>query len=146
MEEVQPLTLDEVRIVVTLMAKRLYEEYDAPIPDFDSRPPGKLESCLAQPFHSFDGVEAYPGLINKAAVLFFVLVKGHPLENGNKRMAVASLLLFLSKNGYTLRAEVGDFLTLAVLVAESTNMPVSMTHITRFIELRIIEGDQQTAA
>jgi len=140
--EVLPLSLDEVRITAVMMAKRLYAEYDAPIPDFDTRPKGKLEACLAQPFHSYGGEELYPELINKAAIFFYVMVKDHPLENGNKRVAVASLLLFLEKNGYTFRLHSGEILTLAVAVAESRTMDDTMIYITEFIEGHIIEqGD-----
>ncbi|QQG42451.1 MAG: Fic family protein [Candidatus Giovannonibacteria bacterium] len=44
-----------------------------------------LESCLATPFHSFGGKSAYKGLIGKASMLFYLLVKNHPFQNGNKR-------------------------------------------------------------
>ncbi|MFJ3777557.1 type II toxin-antitoxin system death-on-curing family toxin [Streptomyces sp. NPDC090075] len=125
-------------MAVTL-AERLYQEYDAPIPDFDARPPGKLEAALAQPFQTFGGEDLYPGLINKAAIFFYVMVKDHPLENGNKRVAVASLLLFLYKNGYGLRLSNGDLLNLAVMVAESDSraMHIVLKALTGFISNRI---------
>jgi death-on-curing protein len=40
----------------------------------------------------------YKGLIEKGAILFYLMTKNHPFENGNKRIAVMTLLLFLYKN------------------------------------------------
>jgi death-on-curing family protein len=35
----------------------------------------------------------------KAAMLFYLLIKNHPFQNGNKRVAVVTLIYFLDKNG-----------------------------------------------
>ena len=51
------------------------------------------ESALAAPRTGFGGVEAYPDLETKAAVLCWHLVKNHPLPDGNKRLDRASLLV-----------------------------------------------------
>ena len=44
------------------------------------------ESELATPAAGFGGVEMYPDLSTKAAVLGVRLVKNHPLIDGNKRV------------------------------------------------------------
>lgn len=48
---------------------------------------------------SFGGVEFYPDVIDKAAVLCVRLAKNHPLPDGNKRVAYLALVEFLARNG-----------------------------------------------
>ncbi|MHB1504403.1 MAG: type II toxin-antitoxin system death-on-curing family toxin [Acidimicrobiales bacterium] len=57
------------------------------------------DSALHAPSASFGGQEFYPGLIDKAAVLTCRLAWNHPLPDGNKRAAWATLVLFLDLNG-----------------------------------------------
>ena len=57
------------------------------------------ESALHAPQASFGGEEFYPDLVDKAAVLTCRLAWNHPLLDGNKRAAWASLALFVDLNG-----------------------------------------------
>jgi len=57
------------------------------------------DSALHAPAASFGGEEFYPELIDKAAVLMCRLAWNHPLPDGNKRAAWASLVMFLDLNG-----------------------------------------------
>ena len=57
------------------------------------------ESALHTPFASFGGVEAYPTLVEQAAVLLEHLVKNHPLPDANKRAAFLLTARFLDANG-----------------------------------------------
>ncbi len=57
------------------------------------------DSALHAPAAAFEGHEFYPGLLEKAAVLACRLTWNHPLVDGNKRAAWASLLLFVDLNG-----------------------------------------------
>ncbi|MGC8472589.1 MAG: type II toxin-antitoxin system death-on-curing family toxin [Acidimicrobiales bacterium] len=56
---------------------------------------GLADSALAVPQASFGGVEFYPAFEQKAAVLLQHLVKNHPLPDGNKRTAYASMWRFV---------------------------------------------------
>jgi death-on-curing protein len=47
----------------------------------------------------FGGVEFYPDVIDKAAVLCVRLARNHPLPDGNKRVAYLALVEFLTRNG-----------------------------------------------
>ncbi|MBX3132430.1 MAG: type II toxin-antitoxin system death-on-curing family toxin [Parvibaculum sp.] len=69
---------------------------------------GALEAALAQPRATFDGVELYPSLVEKAGALGFALIRNHPFVDGNKRIGHAALEVFLALNGYQLDASVGD--------------------------------------
>ncbi|HNS04572.1 MAG TPA: type II toxin-antitoxin system death-on-curing family toxin [Candidatus Saccharicenans sp.] len=107
---------------VEYIAHRLAREmlaFDGPIPDFSSRFPNILESCLAVPFQSFSRKPLYPGLISKASILFYLLIKNHPFQNGNKRIAITTLFVFLYKNKKWIRVDTQELYNFAVWVAQS---------------------------
>jgi death-on-curing protein len=64
---------------------------------------GLAESALAAPRAGFGGVEVYPTIIEKAAILLTRLARNHPLPDGNKRTAFILTGLFLEANGTQLR-------------------------------------------
>lgn len=93
---IKELNIKDVEYVAFRLAQELMS-YNEPIPELGTRFPSKLGSCLETPFQTF-GKPLYRGLKEKAAMLFYIMVKNHPFENGNKRIAVMTLLLFLSRN------------------------------------------------
>ncbi len=58
------------------------------------------DSALHAPKAGFRDEDFYPEFIDKAAVLTCRLAWNHPLPDGNKRAAWASLIMFLDLNGY----------------------------------------------
>ncbi len=70
-----------------------------PIPEMATDSYGKIEGCLNAPFATFDKKDLYPTIQDKAAILIYLLIKNHPLQNGNKRMAYITFCYFLLKNG-----------------------------------------------
>lgn len=60
---------------------------------------GLLDSSLQNPFQKFDDVDLYPTLLGKAARLCYGIVKNHPMVDGNKRLGVHLMLIFLAING-----------------------------------------------
>ena len=58
-----------------------------------------LESAIAQPKATFDENDLYPSLTDKAAILCFSIVLGHPFVDGNKRTGHAAMATFLLLNG-----------------------------------------------
>ena len=93
--------------------------YNEPIPEFATRFPNVLESCLAVPFQGFQRKTFYRGLAEKAAILFYLMVKNHPFQNGNKRIAMTTLFIFLHKNKKWLKVDSKELYNFAVWVAES---------------------------
>jgi len=93
--------------------------YNEPVPDFTARFPNILESCLITPFQRFSGRPLYPSLVSKAAMLLYLVIKNRPFENGNKRIAVTALLVFLHKNGKWLKVDTQQFYNFTVWVAQS---------------------------
>jgi len=115
---IKPITIIEVeKIAFRLARDKLI--YDEPIPDFSSRYPNILESCLAVPFQRFEKIFLYKTLSQKAAVLFYLMIKNHPFQNGNKRVAMTSLFWLLYKNKKWLRVDQKKLYNFAVWVAES---------------------------
>lgn len=134
------LTVEEVKYLAHRLAQELME-YDEPIPDFVTRYPGKLESCLAQPFQKFARKSLYPGLTRRAAVLFYLMIKNHPFQNGNKRIAMTSLFVFLSKHRKWLRVDDRELYNFAVWVASSPPKLKDdvIRAVERFIKTYLIE-------
>ncbi|MDD3679175.1 MAG: type II toxin-antitoxin system death-on-curing family toxin [Patescibacteria group bacterium] len=93
--------------------------WNEPIPDFGTRYPGKLESCLVQSFQTFGAKDLYPGIIKKASVIFYLMIKNHPFVNGNKRIAVATMITFLLINKKWLEVSNEELYEIAVWVAKS---------------------------
>jgi len=112
------ITLKEVEYIAFKLAKEMLS-FDEPIPDFSTRFPNALESCLAVPFQSFSGRSLYPTLISKAAMLFYLLIKNHPFQNGNKRIAMTTLFVFLYRNGKWLQVDTQELYNFTVWVAQS---------------------------
>ncbi|OGY43699.1 MAG: hypothetical protein A2731_03720 [Candidatus Buchananbacteria bacterium RIFCSPHIGHO2_01_FULL_39_8] len=100
------------------LAKELMT-YDEPIPDFGTRFPHKLESCLAVPFQTFQKKSLYRGLLGKVAILFYLMIKNHPFQNGNKRIAITTLFVFLYLNKKWLKVDNKELYNFAVWVAAS---------------------------
>lgn len=69
---------------------------------------GGLESALAQPRATFDGIDLHPTIIQKAAALGFSLTLNHAFVDGNKRVAHAAMEVFLVLNGLALVASVDE--------------------------------------
>ena len=63
------------------------------------RDEGLLDSALNLPFQSFDGEDIYKTIQAKAARLGFSLVNNHSFVDGNKRIGILAMLVFLEMNG-----------------------------------------------
>lgn len=115
--------------------------FNQPIPDFITRSPGILESCLGSPLQIFNGKELYPSLEDKLAILFYLLIKNHPFQNGNKRIAVTTMFVILALNGRWLEANPLKLLYLAVEVSSSerTEKEAKVNNIKKFIVRHIID-------
>ena len=114
----QLITVKEVEYIAFRLARE-HLSFDEPIPDFSTRFPHILESCLLTPFQKFSGKSLYPSLISKASMLLYLMIKNHPFLNGNKRIAITTLLVFLHKNSKWIKMEAQSFYNLTVWVAQS---------------------------
>jgi death-on-curing protein len=130
------LTLDSFRSLCFELAAQAQWIASEPIPHFDTRFPGRLEACLAAPRQTFDGELLYPTLLDQAAILFYLLDKNHAFANGNKRIAVTALMVFLFLNGKWLTApneELHD-LALSVAASEAREKDQAVARIRLFLQ------------
>jgi prophage maintenance system killer protein len=84
-----------------------------------------FQSALGAVYQTFDGNDLYPSIEEKAANLFYFIVKNHAFSDGNKRIAAAVFIYFLARNGILYRADGSKRLAdnalvaLTLLIAES---------------------------
>jgi death-on-curing protein len=67
--------------------------------DYAVRDYGLLEAAVARPRATVFGKDAYPDLDAKAAALLHSVARNHALIDGNKRLALASIIAFYGLNG-----------------------------------------------
>ena len=112
------LTVKEVEYIAFRLARESLS-FNEPIPDFSTRFPNILESCLAVPFQTFLGKTPYPDLLSKAGILFYLMIKNHPFQNGNKRVAMTTLFVFLFKNNKWIRIDTQELYNFTMWIAKS---------------------------
>ncbi|MFH1202462.1 MAG: type II toxin-antitoxin system death-on-curing family toxin [Candidatus Omnitrophota bacterium] len=112
------ISVMEVEFIVFRLIKETMD-FNEPIPEFSTRFPNILESCLAVPFQRFSKKSLYPGLVAKAAIMFYLMIKNHPFQNGNKRIAMTTTLAFLFLNKKWLKVDTTQLYEFAVWVASS---------------------------
>lgn len=66
------------------------------------------ESALAAPFATYGDHEFYEGPVQRAAILASRIMRNHPLPDGNKRVALLLMDLYLEEQGILLTATPTD--------------------------------------
>ena len=94
------LTIEEARSVIGEVRAEFTEDNL-----FGQERGDALEGVIASIYQGFAGQELYPTVQLKAANLLYLVVKDHPLSDGNKRSAAALFVTFLSRNGILLDAD-----------------------------------------
>lgn len=84
------------------------------------RDEGLLDSALNLPFQSFDGEDIYKTIQAKAARLGFSLINNHPFADGNKRIGILAMLVFLEINGIEIICTDEELVELGLGVADSS--------------------------
>ena len=112
------LTYEECRSIVDQMQKDINSDL------FGRELDGGFEGALNTIYSTFDGVDLYPTIEEKAAHLLYFLVKDHGLIDGNKRVASALFLEFLNKNQRLFLngrkvIEANTLVALVIMIAES---------------------------
>ncbi len=78
---------------------------------------GLLESALARPQATVFGDDAYPTLALKAAALVHSIVTNHALVDGNKRLGLVALRLFVGMNDHDIVATQDEKFDLIMAIA-----------------------------
>lgn len=134
------LTIDDFEYLCFNLTRDLFSFHE-PIPDYETRDNALLESALGSPRQTFGGKLLYPTLIKQASIFFYSLIKNHPFKNGNKRVAVMSLLAFLSLNEKWISVAPFLLYRLAREVSESDSKKkdFALSEIEDFIGKNIID-------
>lgn len=90
-----------VEAVLELYSREIAKDFG----NYFLRDRGMLESALASPDASYDGVELYPRLNEKIAILIFKVGKNHAFSDGNKRLAWLLGTIYAHLNGYSIDAD-----------------------------------------
>jgi len=61
-----------------------------------------LESALARPYQTFDGIDLYPTTYIKAAAILESILINHPFIDGNKRTAYLLMNVILEESNITI--------------------------------------------
>lgn len=72
---------------------------------FGNEKDDSFRSSIGQIYQTFDGMELYPSVEEKAAMLLYLVVKNHSFSDGNKRIAATLFLWFMNNNGILYRED-----------------------------------------
>ena len=86
---------------------------------FGVRDLGLLSSAIAVPQASFAGHALHNDIFEMAAAYAFHICQNHPFIDGNKRVALASALIFLDLNGASISDPAERLYEMMMEVAES---------------------------
>lgn len=81
---------------------------------------GLLESAVYSTENSFDDIEQYGSIEEKAARLMFALTRNHAFVDGNKRIGVFTMLMTLELNGVILNFTQKELIELGLSVANGS--------------------------
>lgn len=84
-----------------------------------------FKSSIGQIYQTFDGMELYPSVEEKAAMLLYLVTKNHSFSDGNKRIGATLFLWFMNNNAILYRPDgtkrIADntLVALTLMIAES---------------------------
>lgn len=81
---------------------------------------GLLESAILSVHASFGGIDKYPTVEEKSARIAYSLANNHPFLDGNKRIAILSMLTTLSLNKIKLKFAQCDSIALGINIADGS--------------------------
>lgn len=84
------------------------------------RDPHLLKSAVEAPYATYEGVNLFPSVIQKAARLAYGIAEAQAFTDGNKRLAWLCMITLLSNHGLTLKVsqEMGHKLLIQVAKRE----------------------------
>lgn len=92
---------------------------------FGNEKDDSFRSSIGQIYQTFDGMELYPSVEEKADMLLYLVVKNHSFSDGNKRIAATLFLWFMNNNGILYREDgtkrIADntLVAITLMIAES---------------------------
>jgi prophage maintenance system killer protein/prophage antirepressor-like protein len=139
------LDFNEAKEAIAELKKSLISKGEA-TELFGQEKAGEFKGNLLNIYQSFGGVELFPSVEQKAANLLYYIIKGHPFNDGNKRIGAYLFVLFLHKNGVLYRPngepKINDnaLASLALLVASSD--PKQKEIIIKLVMNMLYDGEE----
>ena len=93
-KEIYQLTYKEAMNQI-LLVKKAHGNSDL----FGHEKDDSFQSSISTIYQTFDGIDLYPSIEEKAANLLYFITKNHSFSDGNKRIAAFLFLYFLERNG-----------------------------------------------
>ena len=137
------LGYDEAKEAIVALKKTLMSKGEATVL-FGQEKAGEFKGNLLNIYQSFGGEDLLPSVEQKAANLLYYVVKGHPFNDGNKRIGAYLFVLFLHKNGILHKAngeaKINDNALAALTLLVATSMPEQKEIIIRLVMNMLVEG------
>lgn len=92
---------------------------------FGNEKDDSFKSSIGQIYQTFDGLDLYPSVEEKAAMLLYLVTKNHSFSDGNKRIAATLFLWFMQNNSILYKSDRskrisnGALVALTLMIAES---------------------------
>ncbi|WP_241497466.1 type II toxin-antitoxin system death-on-curing family toxin [Sulfurovum riftiae] len=145
-EEKFVLDYDEAKAAIAELKRTLIAKGEA-TELFGQEKAGEFKGNLLNIYQSFGGADLLPSLEAKAANLLYYIIKGHPFNDGNKRIGAYLFVLFLHKNGMLYKPngepKINDnaLASVALLVAQSD--PTHKEILIRLVMNMLYDGDEK---
>lgn len=118
------------------LIQAMYSEFASDV--FAQPKDESFHSSINQIAQSFNEVELYPTLEEKAANLLYFITKNHSFVDGNKRIAAACFLLFLERNNALYRTNGTPLISNEALAALTLFIATSKTEEADIVKHFII--------
>ena len=99
-----------------------------------------LESAVNNPFQTFCGEDLYKTIFDKAAQLAYGLAKNHGFVDGNKRIAIHAMSVYLFINGYDTDFSQEEIVNLGMNLAESK---ISAEDLSKLLQERTFQIESE---
>jgi death-on-curing family protein len=115
------ISADELYQAIEKLKSNLIAKKEATELFAQEKQQGVLKGILGNVMQAVFGEELYKTIEEKAAHLFYFIIKNHPFNDGNKRSGTFAFVWFLQKTNFDFRKKITPvaLTALALLVAES---------------------------
>lgn len=103
--------------IIRLNKRHIENAQDFYVEPDNLRNPNSLEWVLEAIQYPLFGVDNYPTLADKAAILAWIVIDGHVFHDGNKRTGMSALDIFIRQNGCQLNASDEEIIEIALKIA-----------------------------
>lgn len=136
------LDCDEAKEAIVQLKTELIKKGEA-TELFGREKAGEFDGIVRNIYQTFGGVDLLPSVEEKAANLLYYIIKGHPFNDGNKRIGAFMFILFLSKNNRLYKAngelKINDNALVALALMTAKSDPKQKDTVINLI-VNILEG------